>query len=161
MDSISDMYILHKTVSEKMEAYKSWLSNREQFRTSTIALEQFVVGIAPAELEAFNAAKASTTWVENSISDMYHGIKSPAEKLAIYTQWLTNYRQNQTAIIALDSFSTGVDMTTAEQEAFNAAKASTTWVENSISDMYHGIKSPAEKLAIYTAWLEAYRAANA
>ena len=161
-DSISDMHLSYKKVSEKKAAYTSWLANRHQFRTDTIALEQFVVGMAPAEQAAFNAAKVSMTYTaENNISDSYHSLKSPAEKLAIYTAWLDAYRQNQAAIIALDSFSTGVDMTTAEQEAFNAAKASTTWVENSISDSYHGTKSPAEKLAIYTAWLDAYRAANA
>lgn len=163
MDSISDMYISNRKVSEKKAAYTNWLANRQQFRTDTIALEHFVAGMSEAEQAAFNEAKVSMAYTpENNISDSYHGTKSPTEKLAIYTQWLTAYRQNQAAIIALDSFSTGVDMTTAEREAFNAAKVSMTYTpENDISDMHNAHKSPTEKLAIYTQWLTAYRQANA
>ena len=47
-------------------------------------------------------------------------------------------------------------MTTAELKAFNAAKA-TYSMTNDISDTYHDTKNPAEKLAIYTKWLDAYR----
>jgi hypothetical protein len=93
---IADMYISNSKVSEKKAAYDTWLANRQQFRTATIALEQFVVGMAPAELEAFNAAKSSMTYsMTNDISDMHNSTKSPTEKLAAYTQWLDAYRAAQ------------------------------------------------------------------
>ena len=157
-NSIADSYISSRGVSEKIETYKNWLANRHQFRTGMLAL-----AMTANEQEAFNAAKTSTTWVENSISDMYQGTKSPVQKLTVSTQWLEAYRQNQTDINALEQFVTS--MSEVELEAFNTAKSSMTgwwmengiWMENSISDMYQSTKSPAEKLAVYTPWLNAYR----
>lgn len=158
MDSISDMYISQIKVSEKNAAYTHWLVNRKQFRADTIALEQFSTNMSAVELEAFNAAKSSMTYtMTNDISDMHNSTKSPAEKLAIYTQWLGAYRQNQASLVALEQFSVG--MSEAEQEAFSAAKA-TYSMTNDISDMYISQKSPTEKLAVYTQWLTAYRQAN-
>jgi hypothetical protein len=94
MDSISDMYIAQKSVTVKVAAYTKWHTNRHQFRTDTIALEQFAANLSEAEQAAFNTAKATCS-MTNSISDMYHGTKSPTEKLAIYTKWLEAYRAAQ------------------------------------------------------------------
>ncbi len=93
IDNITDTSMRTKSVTKRLDAYTDWHTNRQQFRTNTIAIEQLVGSMSPVELAAFNAAKATYSATRDDISDEQNAERDPADRLQTYREWLENYQQ--------------------------------------------------------------------